>query len=124
MAFAKTHPNTCRPTLQRSALLGLLCVALVATATAQCPIQLSDITHQTGISFKHTDGSTGQYYIMETVSAGLALWLVPPGFGAGLSFGLAFVVAIAATLAEAISPWGLDNLLIPTASGLVLFLIL
>ena len=36
------------------------------------PIALADVTRQTGIAFRHTDGSAGHYYIMETVSAGLA----------------------------------------------------
>jgi hypothetical protein len=49
-------------------------VGFVSSAAAQCPIQLSDITKQTGITFKHTDGSSDRYYIMETVSAGLALF--------------------------------------------------
>ncbi len=31
------------------------------------------MTAQTGITFQHTDGGAGQYHIMETVSAGLAL---------------------------------------------------
>ena len=38
------------------------------------PIVLRDVTNQTGISFTHTDGGSGQRYIMETVSAGLALF--------------------------------------------------
>jgi len=33
-----------------------------------------DVTKETGITFKHTDGSSGKRYIMETVSAGLALF--------------------------------------------------
>ncbi len=36
------------------------------------PILLTDVTSQTGIDFVHTDGSSGQRYIVETVSAGLA----------------------------------------------------
>jgi hypothetical protein len=35
---------------------------------------LRDVTQQTGITFRHTDGSSGKRYIMETVSAGLALF--------------------------------------------------
>jgi hypothetical protein len=31
-----------------------------------------DVTHQTGITFRHTDGSSGRHYIAETVSSGLA----------------------------------------------------
>jgi hypothetical protein len=38
------------------------------------PIQLRDVTPQTGIAFVHTDGHSGRRYIMETVTAGLALF--------------------------------------------------
>ena len=37
-------------------------------------ILLTDVTKQTGITFVHTDGGSGQRYIVETVSAGLALF--------------------------------------------------
>ena len=43
-------------------------------ADAQPPIHLRDVTRQTGISFRHTDGSSGRRYIVETVTAGLALF--------------------------------------------------
>lgn len=36
------------------------------------PIWLEDVTPSTGISFVHTDGSSGRRYIVETVTAGLA----------------------------------------------------
>ncbi len=36
------------------------------------PIQLKDVTGQTGIRFVHTDGSSGRRYIVETVASGLA----------------------------------------------------
>ncbi|MBW8041687.1 MAG: CRTAC1 family protein [Planctomycetes bacterium] len=41
---------------------------------AGASIVLRDVTKKTGITFKHTDGSSGSHYIMETVSAGLALF--------------------------------------------------
>lgn len=48
-------------------------MALAASETKQpCTIRLTDVTQQTGIGFVHTDGSSGQRYIVETVSAGLA----------------------------------------------------
>lgn len=43
-------------------------------AQAQGPIQLRDVTERTGIAFRHTDGSSGRRYIVEYVSAGLALF--------------------------------------------------
>ena len=39
----------------------------------RCTIVLSDVTAQTGVTFVHFDGSAGNRYIMETMSAGLAL---------------------------------------------------
>ncbi|MHC4085301.1 MAG: CRTAC1 family protein, partial [Planctomycetota bacterium] len=41
---------------------------------ADTSIVLRDVTRETGITFKHTDGSSGQRYIVESVSAGLALF--------------------------------------------------
>lgn len=35
-------------------------------------IQFSDVTRQTGITFRHTDGSSGRRFIVESVAAGLA----------------------------------------------------
>jgi len=37
-----------------------------------CPIRFEDVTARTGITFRHTDGSSGRRYIVETVTAGLA----------------------------------------------------
>ncbi len=37
-------------------------------------IMFNDVTRQTGIKFVHTDGSSGNFYVMETVTAGLALF--------------------------------------------------
>ncbi|MCH5376356.1 MAG: VCBS repeat-containing protein, partial [Planctomycetes bacterium] len=39
---------------------------------ADGPIVLRDITNQTGITFRHTDGGSGRHYIAETVCSGLA----------------------------------------------------
>ncbi len=36
------------------------------------PIFLRDVTEATGIAWRHTDGSSGKRYIVETISAGLA----------------------------------------------------
>src|SRR5262245_13465090 len=46
--------------------------SLLLAAESRGPIQLKDVTTQTGISFVHTDGSSGRYYIVETVASGLA----------------------------------------------------
>jgi hypothetical protein len=54
-------------------LIGQIPVSPLFAADAVCPIQLRDVTRQTGIDFVHTDGSSGQRYIVETVCGGLAL---------------------------------------------------
>jgi enediyne biosynthesis protein E4 len=45
-----------------------------AQPVTDCPIQLTDVTSQTGITFRHTDGGTGERFIVESVVAGLALF--------------------------------------------------
>ena len=42
------------------------------SAAPGAPIYLRDVTAQTGITWRHTDGSSGKRYIVETVTAGLA----------------------------------------------------
>jgi len=49
-------------------LVGICC------RSAAGQIVLTDVTKQTGITFVHTDGGSGQHYVVETVSAGLALF--------------------------------------------------
>lgn len=46
--------------------------SVAADVAARASITLTDVTGSTGIDFIHTDGSTGERYIPETVSAGLA----------------------------------------------------
>ena len=60
-------------------LRGYFPVMLILTcafyqAHAKSSIKLTNVTNETDITFKHTDGSSERYYIMETVSAGLALF--------------------------------------------------
>ncbi|MGQ9606042.1 MAG: CRTAC1 family protein [Thermogutta sp.] len=43
-------------------------------AAAEGTLVFRDVTSQSGIRFVHTDGSSGQRYIVETVSAGLAVF--------------------------------------------------
>src|SRR5262245_18901525 len=49
-------------------------VALFGVPALAGPIQLHDVTRETGITFVHTDGSSGNRYIVETVASGLALF--------------------------------------------------
>lgn len=53
----------------------------------------------------------------------LATWLALALLGTENPLGLALVTAAGATLAESISPWGLDNLTVPAASALLLALL-
>ena len=55
-------------------LAWLLCTALLQAAETPSPILLRDVTRETGITFVHTDGGSGQRYIVETVCCGLALF--------------------------------------------------
>ncbi|HEX5105170.1 MAG TPA: CRTAC1 family protein [Pirellulaceae bacterium] len=54
----------------------LLSVLLSAPAQAQspasCPIRLTDATAASGIKFRHTDGGSGQGYIIEGMASGIA----------------------------------------------------
>ncbi len=77
-----SHSNWRRVCALTSAALGLLVASCsrrdVASETElsqiRSPIQLQDITEQSGITFVHTDGHSGEYYIMENVTGGLALF--------------------------------------------------
>ena len=62
--------------------------------------------------------------VFSLLSTWLALWLLPPKMAAWPSFAVALATATAATVVEAVSPWGLDNLAVPAVSGLVLYLLL
>jgi hypothetical protein len=52
----------------------VLCAAFVGAdgAGAESPILLRDVAAECGMTFRHSDGSTGQRYIVETVASGLA----------------------------------------------------
>ncbi len=60
--------------LRSVAVIGLVCLFFLFTDCVLASILLRDVTKQTGISFVHTDGSSGKRYIVETVSAGVALF--------------------------------------------------
>jgi hypothetical protein len=47
-------------------------VAVPAPPVRECPIHFVDVTDASGITFVHTDGSSGQHYIAETVTSGVA----------------------------------------------------
>ncbi len=53
-------------------ILSLSC--LIAWAHTEGAILFTDVTKETGITFVHTDGSSGRKYIIESVTSGLALF--------------------------------------------------
>ena len=69
-------PEQPPPTTHHSLLVNWLVCLLVILPGLRTDgnIILTDVTKQTGITFVHTDGSCGNRFIMETVTAGLALF--------------------------------------------------
>ena len=55
-------------------LMGMLVFRLATKDPVKGPIWLRDVSRQTGVDFTHTDGSSGRRYIIEAISAGLALF--------------------------------------------------
>ena len=53
-------------------IFSMLLASLLQAVETPSPIQLKDVTRQTGINFVHTDGSSGRRYIVESVASGLA----------------------------------------------------
>lgn len=47
-------------------------LAIGGSAGGEPPIVLRDVTPRTGVLFRHTDGSSGRYYLVESVASGLA----------------------------------------------------
>ncbi|MHC4698809.1 MAG: CRTAC1 family protein [Planctomycetota bacterium] len=71
---SKVAAGCARGLLQQWSSAWLAWVCVLGAADAREPIELRDVTRQTGITFKHTDGGCGKRYVVETVSAGLALF--------------------------------------------------
>ena len=65
----------CRDSYIRNLLIALTWIHLGTWLHSQQPasIVLNDVTRETGIDFVHTDGSTGQFFLIESMSAGLAV---------------------------------------------------
>lgn len=79
------------------------------------------IKYTTSGHTRSVEGSVSMF-LFSLISTFLALWLLPPMMAGWPSFGVAITISLVATFVEALSPWGLDNLTIPAASGLVLYL--
>jgi hypothetical protein len=54
-------------------VFGFAPVHAIAAGPAPCPIRLIDVTGESGVTFRHTHGGSGQQYIIEFMVAGLAL---------------------------------------------------
>jgi len=67
--FRESHPAA-----RRSGPILLLVLCNLLSAQTKSTIVLTDVTAKSGITFRHTDGSSGRYYIVENVCAGLALF--------------------------------------------------
>ncbi|OHB65783.1 MAG: hypothetical protein A2V70_00750 [Planctomycetes bacterium RBG_13_63_9] len=63
-----------RGILVRYIVAGITWGVMVSAAAAEAPIRLHDVSKDTGIAFRHTDGGSGRHYIVEYVCAGLALF--------------------------------------------------
>ena len=77
MSISKARINTMqflRENLRYCLVAVFLLLHPSIDAFADSPILLRDVTNETGITFVHTDGGSGLHYVMETVSAGLALF--------------------------------------------------
>jgi hypothetical protein len=70
--IATHHAVNSGHALTRWILPALFFACPLMAGESNCPIELRDVTRQTGITFVHTDGSSGRRYIVETVSSGLA----------------------------------------------------
>ncbi len=62
-------------TFRQMPLVALCWLSWQGALQSQHPasIVLNDVTRETGIDFVHTDGSQGQFYLIESMSAGLAV---------------------------------------------------
>jgi len=68
-----TSPRRGEDRLRQCAIPAVMSV-LIFSHTLLGKIVFTDVTRDTKIAFKHTDGSSGRRYLVETVSAGLALF--------------------------------------------------
>ena len=59
---------------RREFYITLMLAVVFCQACSGNSIVFRDITKETGITFRHTDGSSGERYIVETVASGLALF--------------------------------------------------
>ncbi len=68
------------------------------------------------------EGSLSMFFF-SGIATFLALWLLPPGINLWAALGVSLGIALAASLAEAVSPWGIDNLSVPAVAVLILYFV-
>ena len=73
MTIRRPNVNLWLIVIERFAIAAAVLVVLCPRCIGS-QILLEDVTKETGITFVHTDGSNGQRYVVETVTAGLALF--------------------------------------------------
>jgi hypothetical protein len=61
-------------TVERPRVAMLVWACILVCVEAEGAIVLTDVTKETGITFVHSDGSSGRRYIVEAVASGLALF--------------------------------------------------
>ncbi|MCA9184102.1 MAG: CRTAC1 family protein [Pirellulaceae bacterium] len=63
-----------RVVVQVAALAPAVCGPISAQPLQKNVIRFDDLTDKSGITFRHTDGGSGQHYIVEVMSGGVALF--------------------------------------------------
>jgi enediyne biosynthesis protein E4 len=54
--------------------IGLVCLIICLSSPVLATIRFTEVTDASGVTFTHTLGASGKYHIVETVTAGLALF--------------------------------------------------
>jgi len=73
MQYRPAIPEHCGRS-EAAIIVIFMCLAGSTSVSPGEGLQLRDVTDQTRITFTHTDGSSGQRYIVETVTGGVALF--------------------------------------------------
>jgi len=73
MQYRPAIPEHCGRS-EAAIIVIFMCLAGSTSVSTGEGLQLRDVTDQTRITFTHTDGSSGQRYIVETVTGGVALF--------------------------------------------------
>ena len=63
-----------QPMLQKIAFIFCMAWGLSACDLGSKTVQFADVTAQSGISFTHTNGAAGEYFLIETTGAGGAFF--------------------------------------------------